>query len=197
MSIQRLFGTSLTIAKLYSTLFEHVQSRPDVAELTVEDPAEAFEDLRDRNDLRYLVRQGVPEDPLLQEGVGSGIRGPRAKWENELRAKHKIAQVSRKTPGGIADPSVNSIVYWRCCCCGHWTRATRKRSKRTGFRSRPGCIGSTMCVPSLRAPLSSFSGFRRRYFHIVTSLSSPADCISPSTSPPLLSKAGHNAGGTT
>jgi len=64
-----------------------------VAELTVEDPAEAFEDLRDRNDLRYLISQGIMEDPNFMEGVGSGIRGPRAKWEMGFRKKHKVAQV--------------------------------------------------------------------------------------------------------
>jgi histone acetyltransferase 1 len=79
---------------LYSTLFAHVLSRPEVAELTVEDPAEAFEDLRDRNDLRYLVTQGVPEDPKFLEGVGSDIRGPRAQWESKVRRKHKLAGVS-------------------------------------------------------------------------------------------------------
>jgi histone acetyltransferase 1 len=74
-------------------LFKHVLTRPEVAELTVEDPAEAFEDLRDRNDLRYLVKEGLLDDPKFQEGVGDGNRGPRAKWEAEVRKKHKIAQV--------------------------------------------------------------------------------------------------------
>ena len=82
------------LAKLYATLFQHVLSRPAVAELTVEDPAEAFEDLRDRNDLRYLIEQGIMDDPMLLDGVGSGRRGLRAKWEVEMRKKHKIAQVS-------------------------------------------------------------------------------------------------------
>ena len=67
--------------------------RADVAEMTVEDPAEAFEDLRDRNDLRYLVKQGIMDDPQFLQGVGTGVRGPRAKWELETRKKHKIAQV--------------------------------------------------------------------------------------------------------
>jgi histone acetyltransferase 1 len=84
-------------ALLYSTLFAHVIGRPEVAELTVEDPAEAFEDLRDRNDLRYLVAQGVPEDPSFLDGVGAGTRGPRAKWEAAVRKKHKIAGVSGRT----------------------------------------------------------------------------------------------------
>jgi hypothetical protein len=42
-------------AELYNALYQLVLSRPDVAELTVEDPAEAFEDLRDRNDLKMLL----------------------------------------------------------------------------------------------------------------------------------------------
>ena len=47
-------------------------SRPDVAELTVEDPAEAFEDLRDRNDLRMLLAHAR----FMEEGVGyNGITG--------------------------------------------------------------------------------------------------------------------------
>lgn len=59
----------------------------------MEDPAEAFEDLRDRNDLRYLVSQGLVEDAKFLEDVGATKRGPRAKWEMEVRKKHKIAQV--------------------------------------------------------------------------------------------------------
>jgi histone acetyltransferase 1 len=68
-------------------------TRSDVAELTVEDPAEAFEDLRDRNDLRYLVKHKIPEDPNFLVGLGTEERGPRAAWEAGVRKKHKIAQV--------------------------------------------------------------------------------------------------------
>ncbi|KAG6845691.1 hypothetical protein H0H87_004952 [Tephrocybe sp. NHM501043] len=41
---------------------------PNIAELTVEDPAEAFEDLRDRNDLRMLLSHRQ----FMEEGFGSG-----------------------------------------------------------------------------------------------------------------------------
>jgi histone acetyltransferase 1 len=68
-------------------------SRPDVAELTVEDPAEGVEDLRDRNDLRYLVQQGVPDDASFLVDVGSDKKGQRAQWEEGVRTKHKLAQV--------------------------------------------------------------------------------------------------------
>lgn len=83
-------------SRLYSCLFKHMLGRDGVAELTVEDPAEAFEDLRDRNDLRFLVEQGVPEDPKFLEGVGDDSRAERAKWEAGLRKKYKIAQVSAR-----------------------------------------------------------------------------------------------------
>jgi len=39
---------------------------PTIAELTVEDPAEAFEDLRDKNDLQMLLSN----EQFLEEGFG-------------------------------------------------------------------------------------------------------------------------------
>ncbi|WRT65548.1 histone acetyltransferase type B catalytic subunit [Kwoniella shivajii] len=79
-------------SKLYSALFSSMLSRPEVAELTVEDPAEAFEDLRDRNDLRFLYKQGITEDPMFTVGLGEDSRSERAEWETKLRKKYKIAQ---------------------------------------------------------------------------------------------------------
>ncbi len=74
-------------------LYQHVLARPEVTELTVEDPAEAFEDLRDRNDLKWLVKQGILDDPEFSKGVGTGSREARGKWEDDTRAKHKLAPV--------------------------------------------------------------------------------------------------------
>ncbi|OWZ72371.1 histone acetyltransferase type B catalytic subunit [Cryptococcus neoformans] len=79
-------------SKLYTTLFRHMLERTEVAELTVEDPAEAFEDLRDRNDLRFLVKEGIVKDPMLYVDVGKGKRGSRVEWELAIRRKYKIAQ---------------------------------------------------------------------------------------------------------
>lgn len=39
---------------------------PNIAELTVEDPAEAFEDLRDRNDLKMLLNH----ERFMREAIG-------------------------------------------------------------------------------------------------------------------------------
>ena len=64
--------TYAQLAELYNAIYAHIVLRPDVAELTVEDPAEAFEDLRDRNDLKMLLSNAQ----FMQEGFGSdGVGG--------------------------------------------------------------------------------------------------------------------------
>lgn len=57
----------LYLAELYKAIYQHILSQPNTAELTVEDPAEAFEDLRDRNDLRMLLSNRQ----FMEEGFGS------------------------------------------------------------------------------------------------------------------------------
>jgi len=56
---------------LYTAIYQYVLAQPKIAELTVEDPAEAFEDLRDRNDLRMLL--GI--EKFVAEGFGEGAEG--------------------------------------------------------------------------------------------------------------------------
>ncbi|KAJ7722299.1 histone acetyltransferase type B catalytic subunit [Mycena maculata] len=53
-------------SELYTSLYQYVLSQPNVAELTVEDPAEAFEDLRDKNDLLMLLSH----QRFMEEGFG-------------------------------------------------------------------------------------------------------------------------------
>ncbi|KAJ8589991.1 histone acetyltransferase type B catalytic subunit [Rhizopogon salebrosus TDB-379] len=56
-------------SELYNAIYNYVLSRPSLSELTVEDPAEAFEDLRDRNDLRMLLAN----EQFIQEGFGGEV----------------------------------------------------------------------------------------------------------------------------
>jgi histone acetyltransferase 1 len=78
-----------------------------VSELTVEDPAEAFEDLRDRNDLRMLLNLHAFIDEGFQGSSGGGpVRsnkkgkvgkmGPPVEkaWAEKWRVNLKIAGVS-------------------------------------------------------------------------------------------------------
>ncbi|GAA5814636.1 hypothetical protein MFLAVUS_008135 [Mucor flavus] len=46
-------------SKLYQTIYQIFRSRQDVCEITVEDPNEEFSDMRDKNDIRYLLEHGA------------------------------------------------------------------------------------------------------------------------------------------
>ncbi|KIK99725.1 hypothetical protein PAXRUDRAFT_452578 [Paxillus rubicundulus Ve08.2h10] len=54
-------------SELYKAIYQYILTCPAVSELTVEDPAEAFEDLRDRNDLRMLLA----DEQFMKEGFGT------------------------------------------------------------------------------------------------------------------------------
>ncbi|KAG8958959.1 histone acetyltransferase 1 [Tulasnella sp. 408] len=98
-------------AALYKAIYEYTLARDGIAELTVEDPSEAFEDLRDKCDLRMLFRHrefmteayGLSED-LAMDGAevpaaiarppaGKGKLGPPTdkEWAERWRKKLKIA----------------------------------------------------------------------------------------------------------
>lgn len=87
-----------SIAQLYRAVYEHILSRDDVKELTVEDPAEAFEDLRDKNDLLILLNnKKFMEEAFGSKGSSSssGKIGPPVdrKWAEKWRQDLKIAGV--------------------------------------------------------------------------------------------------------
>jgi len=91
-------------SELYGAIYRYVLAQPNIAELTVEDPAEAFEDLRDKNDLIMLLthKQFLEEafgEPVSYGGgrvggVGKAGRAGRGGKENE--AKGKIVPPSDK-----------------------------------------------------------------------------------------------------
>ncbi|EJD06193.1 histone acetyltransferase type B catalytic subunit [Fomitiporia mediterranea MF3/22] len=84
---------------LYTAIYQYVLGQSRIAELTVEDPAEAFEDLRDRNDLHMLL--GL--EPFITEALGgpreSGLVRGKARlgppvekgWAEKWRQDLKIA----------------------------------------------------------------------------------------------------------
>jgi len=55
-------------ARLYTALHQYVMASPSVGELTIEDPSEAFEDLRDKTDLRFLLKL----EEFIEEAYGEG-----------------------------------------------------------------------------------------------------------------------------
>ena len=96
-------------------------SQEHISELTVEDPAEAFEDLRDRNDLKMLLglkrfmeegfgtngpstRGGVGPIRRTKSSSGAGKMGPPVNkaWAEKWRIQLKIAGVSDENSSELA-----------------------------------------------------------------------------------------------
>ena len=72
-----LLSDNIFTAELYKAIYEYILKHESIAELTVEDPAEAFEDLRDKNDLKMLLsnQQFMAEGFGGQESHGGGRVG--------------------------------------------------------------------------------------------------------------------------
>ncbi|BGP54026.1 hypothetical protein JCM8202_003025 [Rhodotorula sphaerocarpa] len=67
---------------LYSLCYRNILKRDEISELTVEDPSEAFEDMRDKCDLYTLVSEKALE----------GIKAPWDRtWTEKIRLKYKLA----------------------------------------------------------------------------------------------------------
>lgn len=91
-------------------------SRADVAELTVEDPAEAFEDLRDRNDLKMLLAHAR----FMEEGFGyNGSHGG-----GKVKKAKSRQTVNRVKGKGKMGPPYDKV----------WAEKWRKELKISGVR---------------------------------------------------------------
>lgn len=84
-------------ARLYQSIFEHYHKHPQTQELTVEDPNEAFDDLRDVCDMQFLRKMPEFNNLRLDTSVTIPESGPLPKlivgWDKleEIRRKAKIA----------------------------------------------------------------------------------------------------------
>ncbi len=79
-------------AQLYNALYEYALRLPSCLELTIEDPSEEFEDLRDRNDLKRLIQS---EKAIADcKDIENGAPVDKA-WVEKVRKEGKYAKVSR------------------------------------------------------------------------------------------------------
>lgn len=87
--------TLSSAAELYRSIYNHVLSRDGVAELTIEDPSEAFEELRDKTDLRMLIsHQEFMHEALGGSGEKGKLGPPSDKlWVETWRQRLKLATV--------------------------------------------------------------------------------------------------------
>ena len=97
-------------AELYKAIYQYIMKSPHIVELTVEDPAEAFEDLRDKNDLLMLLghEQFMEEAFGPQEVQGAGGIG-------RARKTGRGEGVDQEAPKGQLVPPANKpwIEKWR------------------------------------------------------------------------------------
>jgi histone acetyltransferase 1 len=119
-------------AALYKAIYEYVLTKPLVAELTVEDPAEAFEDLRDRNDLAMLLghaafmSEGFSSDAVSHGGGRVG------------RARTHASEKGKKAAGGKLGPPADRA----------WMERWRKDLKIAGVRISPPVPSLLVSTPS-------------------------------------------------
>lgn len=88
------------LAELYKAIYQYILKSPHIAELTVEDPAEAFEDLRDKNDLQMLLshEQFMEEafGPQDSRGIGRARKSGRGDAGEQEAAKGKLMPPANK-----------------------------------------------------------------------------------------------------
>lgn len=90
--------------ELYIAIYQYVLSKLHIGELTVEDPAEAFEDLRDRVDMRMLMKQtqfmqeAFGDSSLVSAGGGKvgGVRPGGRAAKRPVKPKGKMGPPSDK-----------------------------------------------------------------------------------------------------
>lgn len=111
-------------AELYKAIYQFVCRSPNIAELTVEDPAEAFEDLRDKNDLQMLLSN----ERFLKEGFGPSWHGTetetRARKSGRADHESETSSVSEVVGQGKLGPPADKV----------WGEKWRKDLKIAGVR---------------------------------------------------------------
>ena len=74
-------------SQFYDAIFNNCLQDSSIQEITIEDPSEGFEDLRDRCDMKRLTDAGVFDDPACKAPVNKA-------WINMKRKEFKMALVS-------------------------------------------------------------------------------------------------------
>ena len=120
-------------AKLYKAIYQFTCRSPKIAELTVEDPAEAFEDLRDKNDLQMLLSN----ERFMNEGFGPSWHGTetetsRARKSGRANPESSSSSVSEVVGQGKLGPPADKV----------WGEKWRKDLKIAGVgRLRSAFLG--------------------------------------------------------
>jgi histone acetyltransferase 1 len=132
------------IAALYNAIYQYVLTQSTVVELTVEDPAEAFEDLRDRNDLAMLLGHTA----FMAEAFVSDVLSHDGGRVGRARAS---ARTKAKSAAGKLGPPADRV----------WLERWRKELKIAGVRF----LFLLYHFFQYSSTCSDFSFSRQRQFH--------------------------------
>ena len=130
------------IAALYNAIYQYVLKQPSVVELTVEDPAEAFEDLRDRNDLAMLLGHTA----FMAEAFASDVLSHDGGRVRRARTSARVGTRAKSAAGKLGPPADRA-----------WLERWRKELKIAGvcfpfllchfFQCPPTCLTSLLPAP--------------------------------------------------
>lgn len=117
------FSDNILVAELYKAIYQYIIKHKNIAELTVEDPAEAFEDLRDKNDLKMLLsnQQFMAEGFGEPESYGGGRVGGIGRAGKSGRGGTKKGKEATASRGKLVPP-VDKV----------WVEKWRKQLKIAG-----------------------------------------------------------------
>ena len=88
-------------AALYNVIYQYVLTQPAVVELTVDDPAEAFEDLRDSNDLAMLLGNTA----FMGEAFGSDVLSHDGGRVGRARVSARAGTRAKSAAGKLGPPA--------------------------------------------------------------------------------------------
>lgn len=123
------FADDILAAELYKAIYQYIVNHERIAELTVEDPAEAFEDLRDKNDLQMLLsnQQFMAEGFGERESHGGGRVSGIGRAGKSGRGGTKKGKGAPGTKGKLVPP-VDKV----------WAEKWRKQLKIAGVSTSIG-----------------------------------------------------------
>ena len=105
-----------SLAELYKAIYQYVLKQEGISELTVEDPAEAFEDLRDKNDLQMLLgHEKFMEEAICATSSGGGRVG---KVGKAARARASKGKLGPPTDKAWAEKWRKELKIAGVCSCG-------------------------------------------------------------------------------
>lgn len=124
------------LATFYSLVYLYLLQRPDIAELTIEDPSEAFQDMRDKVDYSILSSASVFSSltPSTLSSNPSWRETTRKEWKLATRQFNRLLELSLKAElkegDKVAEREWRLLVKERLCRFNYEILSGMEKSER-------------------------------------------------------------------